>query len=187
MPEETREQLHERLKEIYNPEKLERRFTSTVAEPTASEEVDDLLVDDEARARMPFTRADYVIKEDPARVKWEREVRKFLGQLPRSRGHKVTGPMIFEWATGKSLKQIMEEEGTENADGRGGGKWGSANRHLRHINAILFAYFGKPYKTTILGRHVGKAYTVRPWFNIKLKQPACLTLLPEWKEGSLKP
>jgi len=183
---ETREELHERLSKIYDPNKL-TRFTSTAIEAKKAEDVEALVLPDDERARLPFTRADFVIKEDPRRVQWEREVRKFLSGLSRNKGHKVTGPMIYEWATGVSLIELAKEEGTLDADGRGGGRWGSANVHLRHINAILVDYFGKPYKTTILGRHVGKAYTVRPHFNVRHKKPACLTLWPEWEEGTLQP
>jgi hypothetical protein len=180
------EDIHKELERMFDS-KNNIRFTSTATEAAKADELEQLVLPEEERGRMPFTRSDFVIKEDPARVFWEREVRKFLGRLPKEKGHKVTGPMIYEWATGISLKDLMKEEGTEDHNGKGGGRWGSANRHLRHINWVLREYFGKPYKTTILGRQVGQAYTVRPWFEVKKKKPACLTLLPEWDEGVLKP
>jgi hypothetical protein len=93
--------------------------------------------------------------------------------------------MIFEWVTGVTIKEIQEAEGVDLAEWRGGAANGSANMHLRHINAILAEYFGKPRKTTIMGRHVGKAYDVPRGFRTERRKPLCLTLWPEWDEGQL--
>src|SRR5690606_19728843 len=103
-------------------------------------------------------------------------------------GHRVTAHMVYEWATGIDLRELQIAEGIDpDHPGRGSAPYGSASMHLRHINKILFEYFGKPYKTTIAGREVGKAYKVRASFYVHLKRPACLTLWPEWDEKTLNP
>lgn len=178
--------LHKELQEQFNPDNL-RRFTSTSTEVDRATDVEELMLSDERRGKIPFTRSDYVVYEDPRRVTWEREVRKFLSKLNDDYGHKITGAMVYEWATGVSLVELAAAEGVDPEQWRGGARWGSANVHLRHINAILLNYFGKPYKTTIMGRHVGRAYTVRPAFRVRRKQPMSVTLLAEWYEGTLEP
>jgi len=178
--------IHKQLQEQFNPENLSR-FTSTATAADRAEDVERLMLPEEQRGRIPLTRSDYVLREDPRRVEWEREVRKFLAKLNGDFGHKVTAPMIYEWATGVKLSDLTRAEGVDPNNWRGGARWGSANVHLRHINWVLKEYFGDPYKTTILGRHVGRAYTVRPAFKVAKKKPANLTLLPEWNEGTLRP
>ncbi|QNL30303.1 hypothetical protein SEA_MAZUN_1 [Microbacterium phage Mazun] len=175
------------LKARYNPTKLDR-FTSTAEELKGSEYVQELVLPDETRGRMPLTQEKYVLHENPARVEWERQVRKFVKRLnTRDTGHRITAPMVFEWTTGMSIKELAEAEGVANNDPRGGGNTGSANMHLRHINAILKEYFGTPYKTKIAGRQVGKAYKVNQHFRIENKKPISLTLWPEWENGTLNP
>jgi hypothetical protein len=185
MPDTTAAELHKKLQEQFDPSHL-ARFTSTATSAKVATDVEELMLDEEKRGRLPLTRADLVIKEDPRRIAWEREVRKFLSKLNGDFGHKVTGAMVYEWATGVSLAELAKAEGVDPEVWRGGARWGSANAHLRHINAILLAYFGTPRKTTIAGRHVGKAYTVRPSFRVKDKKPATIVLQVEWSEGTLE-
>jgi hypothetical protein len=180
----TETDLHQEFLKRYDPEAL-KRFTSTATEAAKAADVEERTIDRAERGPIPVTRADYVIAEDPRRVQWEREVRAFLGCLNSNFGHKVTGPMIYEWATGDSLIELRKREKVDPDAWRGGAGWGSANAHLRHINAVLKDYFGDSRKTTILGRHVGKAYDVRKSFKIAKKKPMCLTLLPEYWAGTL--
>jgi len=178
--------IERELQARFNPGNVER-FSSTAVEAAKAEYVEALVLPEESRGRMPFTRDAFVINENPARVEWERQVRKFLVRLNSDFGHRITAPMIYEWTTGIKIKDLQVAEGVDPTNWHGGAHLGSANMHLRHINAILFEYFGKPYKTTIMGRQVGKAYTVKPGFRIKIKKPICLTLWPEWDEGTLNP
>ena len=182
----TPSQLERDLQARFNPENTVR-FSSTAQEAAGSEYVEQLVLPEDSRGRMPFTRDAFVINENPAKVEWEREVRKFLSKLNADFGHRITAPMIYEWTTGIAIKDLAEAEGVADNSPRGGANLGSANSHLRHINWVLREYFGKPYKTTIMGRAVGKAYTVRPAFRVQKKKPACLTLWPEWDEGTLRP
>lgn len=175
------------LQELHNPS-LKRHFTSSVLEDEirTSKYVEDIAIDRRLRASMPLTQEKFVVTENPARVQWERYVREFLYMLGGQQGHRITAEMIYEWITGISIRELAKLEGADQSDGRGGGKAGSANSHLRHINYILRDYFGKSYKTRIAGREVGKAYTVPPGFRVKRKQPCCLTLWPEWNAGTLE-
>jgi hypothetical protein len=186
MPERELSDIERELQRNYNPN-LRTQFTSTALDPKESNYMQELALPDESRGRIPLTQEKFVINEDPVRVQWERECRKFLDALPGEGGHRVTATMIFEWTTGISIKELAQREGVDPNAWRGGAASGSANSHLRHINWILREYFGKSYKTTIAGRAVGKAYTVRPGFRVKLKRPANLTLWPEWENGTLRP
>lgn len=183
------------------------RFTSTAEEPQSSEYVKELARPVELRGRVPLTLESFVISENPARVEWERQVRIFLGQLSQEKAHRVTAPMIYEWTTGISIRELAARERAEEIarrralaiergddpdsivlpeTWRGGAASGSANMHLRHINWVLKEYFGTPHKTTIAGRPVGRAYAVRKYFKIKLKKPANLTLIPDWEANTLE-
>lgn len=174
------------LQDQFDPKHMSR-FTSNATAAAKATDVQDLMLPPERRGSVPITRADFVLKEDPRRVEWEREARKFLVKLNSDFGHKVTAPMIYEWATGVSLVALAAAEGVDPEAWRGGARWGSANVHLRHINWVLKEYFGTPRKTTIMGRHVGRAYDVRPSFRVRDKKPANLTLWAEWSEGTLNP
>jgi hypothetical protein len=178
--------IERELQARFNPGNVER-FSSTAQKASGAEYVEALALPEDSRGRMPFTRDAFIINENPARVEWERQTRKFLNKLNSDFGHRVTAPMIYEWTTGISLAELVKAEGVDPDKWQGGASWGSANMHLRHINALLVEYFGKPYKTTIMGRAVGKAYTVKPGFRIKNKKPICLTLWPEWEDGVLNP
>jgi hypothetical protein len=82
--------------------------------------------------------------------------------------------MIYEWATGINVAELMREGGSAQAD-------------LRKINKILRFYFGKPYMTYICGRKVLNAYRVPPGYYIKRHRPMTLTLWAEYQEGTLNP
>lgn len=166
---------------------VQPRFASNVQGPKDAENVLAIVQPLEERGRLPYSREDFVKTENPALVEWERQTRLYLSRLNADFGHRITAPMVYEWVTGRSIKEDARAEGADEASPRGGGQNGSANMHLRLINRILRDYFGQPRKTTIMGRGVGKAYTVRPHFQVKLKKPTCLTLWPDWDAGTLNP
>ena len=163
------------LKKRFNKDEADkRRVQSNAADARSSERVDQLVLPDEMRAKMPVTKDKFLIKENPALVQWEREVRKFLRNLSPDHGHRVSAVMVYEWATGINVVELYE-------------KGGSANAHLRNINKILGHYFGKPYMTYICGRKVPKAYRVKPGYYIRRHRPQTLTLYAEYVEGVLYP
>lgn len=123
---------------------------------------------------MPFTKDKFLVKENPHLVQWEREVRKFLRKLSPEHGHRVAAVMIYEWATGIRVADLMAEGGSAGPD-------------LRKINQILRFYFDKPYMTYICGRKVPNAYRVRPGYYITRHRPMTLTLYAEYCEGVLRP
>jgi mRNA-degrading endonuclease RelE of RelBE toxin-antitoxin system len=130
---------------------------------------------------MPFTKDKYLVRENPHLVQWERECRKFLRNLSPEHGHRVSAVMIYEWATGILMVDVMKDQqkfqpGKQN--------WRS---DLRKINKVLEFYFGKPYMTYIMGRKVPKAYRVRPGYYIRRHRPLTLTLYAEYVEGVLYP
>ncbi|QDF16954.1 hypothetical protein SEA_YELLOWPANDA_1 [Microbacterium phage YellowPanda] len=184
MAETDREDL-ERMLEAEFPNE-NPRFTSTAEPPKRDESVLAMVRPRDQRGLVPLTLESFVVSENPARVEWERLTREFLGQLSQDQAHRVTASMVFEWVTGKSIKELAKSEGVPEDAWRGGAASGSANMHLRHINAILKEYFGTPHKTTIAGRAVGRAYAVRKYFRIKLKEPMSMTLKPDWKAGTLE-
>jgi hypothetical protein len=136
--------------------------------------VDQLVLPDDERARMPFTKDKYLVKENPHLVQWERETRKFLRHLSPQHGHRVAAVMIYEWATGINVAELM-------ANG------GNANLELRKINKCLRFYYGKPYTTYIMGRKINQAYRVRPGYYIRRHRPMTLTLYAEYVAGTLYP
>lgn len=123
---------------------------------------------------MPLTKDKYLVRENPALIAWERETRKFLRQLSPEHGHRVSAVMVYEWATGTSVAELMKSGG-------------SANGHLRMINRCLTHYYGKPFMTYILGRKVPRAYRVPPGYYITRHRPMTLTLWVEYSEGVLRP
>ena len=179
-------ELEKMLQARHNPT-VKKQFTSDALDPQRSKLVGDLALPDESRGRMPLTQEKFVVYEPPQRVEWEREVRKAIFSLPGDGGHRISAPMIFEWATGISIKELAEAEGADQKSARGGGKNGSANVHLRHINWVLRGYFGKGYKTKIAGREVGQAYKVPKGYRIERRKPLNITLWPEWENNTLKP
>lgn len=150
------------------------RVPSTARAAAASARVDSLVLPDEKRPKMPFTKDQYLVKENPHLVQWERETRKFLRQLSPRHGHRVAAVMIYEWATGIQVAELMAAGGSANAD-------------LRKLNQILEFYFGKPYMTYIMGRKVPKAYKVKPGYLITRHRPFTLTLYAEYAAKTLNP
>jgi len=163
------------LKKRFNKEEASRqRVPSSARAAASSERVDQLVLPDEMRAKMPFTKDKYIVRENPQLVQWERETRKFLRQLSTAHGHRVSAVMIYEWCTGIRVADLVKEGGTANSD-------------LRKINAILRYYFGKSYSTYIMGRKVPNAYKVRKGYFIRRHRPWTLTLYAEYCEKTLYP
>lgn len=158
-----------------------KRVPSTALAVASSERIDQLVLPDEMRAKMPLTKDKYLVKENPQLVQWERETRKFLRRLSPEHGHRVAATMVYEWATGIRIAELMELE-EKGAPGRP-----SWRADLRKINQILKFYFGDPYMTYICGRKVPKAYRVRPGYYIRRHRPMTLTLWAEYSEGTLNP
>lgn len=131
---------------------------------------------------MPFTKEKFLVKENPHLVQWEREVRKFLRQLSPRHAHRVSAVMIYEWATGLKIVDLMayEKEHPDEPKAR----WRS---DLRHLNFLLRGYFGEPYMTYIAGRKVPNCFRVKVGYLIKRHRPVTLTLYAEYCEGSLNP
>lgn len=123
---------------------------------------------------MPLTKDKYLVKENPHLVEWEREVRKFLRNLSPNHGHRVSAVMIYEWATGIQVAELMAEGGSAAPD-------------LRKLNQILRFYFGKSYMSYIAGRKVLNCYRVRPGYYIRRHRPMTLTLWAEWTAKTLYP
>lgn len=155
-------------------EASKRRVPSSARAPQSSERVDQLVLPDEMRAKMPLTKDKYLVKENPHLVQWERETRKFLRRLSPEHGHRVSAVMIYEWATGIQVAELVAAGGSASAD-------------LRKINQTLRFYFGKPYMTYICGRKVPNAYRVKPGYYIRRHRPMTLTLWAEYQEGTLYP
>lgn len=161
---------------------LQSRFTAGPARPMpssakeaqGSEKVQALVLPDDQRGRMPYTKEKFLVRENPHLVQWEREVRKFLRNLSPEHGQRVSAVMIYEWATGINVAELMAQGG-------------SANGPLRHINKCLRFYFGKSYMTYIMGRKVPNCFKVRPGYYIKRHRPMTLTLYAEYAEGVLNP
>lgn len=167
--------VEELLKKKFSKEEADRQRTPSSARAAApSDRVDQLVLPDDMRARMPLTKDKYLVKENPHLVAWEREVRKFLRNLTPRHRHRVSAVMIYEWATGISVQALMKEGGSAQAD-------------LRKINQILRFYFGKPYMTWIAGRKVPNCYEVKVGYYIKRHRPLTLTLWAEYQEGTLNP
>jgi hypothetical protein len=159
-----------------------QRTPSTASAAATSERLGQLVLPDEKRAKMPFTKDKYLVRENPHLVAWERETRKFLRNLSPEHGHRVSASMVYEWATGIRIVDAMAlapermEPGKQN--------WRS---DLRKINKVLMFYFGKPYMTYIAGRKVPRAYKVKPGYYIRRHRPMTLDLYAEWSEGVLYP
>lgn len=150
------------------------RIPSNAHDPKQSERVKELVLPDEMRAKMPYTKDKYLVRENPHLVQWERESRKFLRNLTPRHGHRVSAVMIYEWATGIKIAELVKEGGSAASD-------------LRKINQVLRFYYGKSYMTYIMGRKVTNAYRVPPGYYIKRHRPMTLTLYAEYQEGTLNP
>lgn len=154
--------------------KTNRPLPSNANEPKASERIQQLVLPVEERGRMPYTKDKYLVKENPHLVEWERVTRQFLRELSPSHEHRVSAIMVYEWATGINVQQLIAEGGNPRPD-------------LMKINKILRFYFGKPYMTYIMGRKVPNCYRVKPGYYIKRHRPQTLTLYAEYAEGVLNP
>jgi hypothetical protein len=170
------------LKKRFSKEESDkRRLPSVAANAPAAERIDQLVLPDNMRAKMPVTKDKYLVKENPHLVEWEREVRKFLRNLTPEHGHRVAAVMVYEWATGVRVADLMKDL-TPMPSGRQ--NW---RTDLRKINKVLTWYFGKPYMTYICGRKVPNCYRVRPGYYIRRHRPFTLTLWAEYQEGVLYP
>ena len=165
-------EVEELLKSRFNKEASTSRLPSSALEAPPSRR-SDLMLPDTQRAKMPFTKDKYLVKEKPALVQWERETRKFLRQLSPRHGHRVSAAMVYEWTTGILVADLVA----------GGG----STSDLRIINKVLRFYFGKSYQTYICGRKVPNAFRVPLGYYIKKHRPMTLTLYAEYAEGVLNP
>ena len=163
------------------------RLPSTAVEPHRPERFDQLVIPDDERGRMPYTKDAYLIQENPHLVQWEREVRKFLRRLSPEHGHRISAVMIYEWATGLLIKDLMAEEQRRKeqnlptpVSSRIRPTW---RADLRWINRLLREYFGKPYMTYIMGRKVPRTYRVPPGWYVYTHRPRTNTLYAEWASG----
>ena len=176
-------EMEEALKRRFNKEDADkRRLQSTAADAAPSVRIDQLVLPDEMRAKMPFTKDKFLIRENPHLVQWERESRKFCRNLSPEHGHRISAVMVYEWATGIRIKDAQAATAGRLPPGKQ--NWRS---DLRKINKILAFYFGKPYMTWIAGHKVPKAYRVKPGYYIRRHRPLTLTLYAEYVEGSLYP
>ena len=171
---ETLSPIEAMLQEKYDKEKDTTRLPSSAREAEGSARVASLVLSDEERGRMPMTQDKYIVRENPDLVQWERETRKFLRLLSPNQGHRVSVVMIYEWATGINVKELVNSGG-------------NANSELRKINKALRFYFGKSYQTYSAGRKVPNCYRVRPGYYIKRHRPMTITLYAEYCEGTLNP
>lgn len=126
---------------------------------------------------MPFTKEQYVKRENPQRVQWERELRLFLRQLSPRHEHRIAAVHVYEWATGLKIADLMREERTS---GPGKTTW---RADIRKLNQLLREYFGDPYMTWIMGRKVPNAFRVPKGFYIYRRRPKTLALYAEWSAG----
>ena len=122
---------------------------------------------------MPFTKDKILVRENAELVQWERETRLFLRKLSPEHGHGVSAAMVYEWATGIKVADLMAA--------------GGSTVDLKKINKILRYYFEKSYTTYICGKKVPNAYRVKPGYYITKHRPMTLTLYAEYCEGTLYP
>lgn len=171
--------LRERFEKKEEGEQEEVKLTRvpSTAREARDERLDQILLPDSERGKMPFTKSAYLKKENPQRVQWEREIRKFLRQLSPEHEHRIAAVHVYEWATGKRLADLMA---AEKAGDTSQTKW---RGDLRKINALLREYFGKPYMTYIMGRKVPNAFKVPKGFYITRRVPKTLTVYAEYAEG----
>ena len=162
------------LREKFGEEAAYLRIQSTAQDAPTSVRIDQLTLPDQSRSRMPFTQDKYIIKENPQLVQWEREARKFLRNLNLTTGHRISAVMIFEWATGLAVKDLVTAGEPPRGD-------------LLKLNKILRFYFGKGYTTNILGKKVQNAYRVPQGWRVKRHRPMTMTLYGEFAEGVLNP
>ena len=122
---------------------------------------------------MPLTKDKYLVRENPELVQWERETRKFLRRLSPDHGHRVSAAMVYEWATGIKVVDLMAAK--------------ASTIDLKRITKVLKFYFGEPYMTWICGKKVPKCFTVKPGYYITKHRPMTLTLYAEYAAKTLRP
>lgn len=167
--------IEEGLKEEYESNRVKHsRVPSTAGDLQGSTRINQLVLPGEKRPKMPLTKEKYIIRENPQLIEWERIVRQFLRNLSPAHGHRVSGVMVYEWATGIRIVDLIESGGNANSD-------------LRKINQCLRFYFGKSYQTYIAGRKVPNAYRIKPGYYITRHRPLTLALWYEYQEGTLSP
>lgn len=133
---------------------------------------------------MPFTKEKYLVKENPQRVQWERELRKFLRKLSPEHEHRIAAVHVYEWATGLRMTDVVAEEKRDREAGitprQGVTTW---RGDLRKLNDLLREYFGKPYMTYIMGRKIPKAYRVPKGWYVYRHRPKTMELYAEYADG----
>ena len=149
------------------------RLPSTAQQSARSTRINQLTLPEEERGRMPFTKDKFLVRENAELVQWERETRLFLRKLSPEHGHRVSAAMVYEWATGIKVADLMAA--------------GGSTVDLKKINKILRYYFEKSYTTYICGKKVPNAYRVKPGYYITKHRPMTLTLYAEYCEGTLYP
>ena len=149
------------------------RLPSTAQQSARSSRINQLTLPEEERGRMPFTKDKFLVRENAELVQWERETRLFLRKLSPEHGHRVSAAMVYEWATGIKVADLMAA--------------GGSTVDLKKINKILRYYFEKSYTTYICGKKVPNAYRVKPGYYITKHRPMTLTLYAEYCEGTLYP
>jgi hypothetical protein len=171
------------LKKKFDRDNASRQSVpSTARAAEASARLDQLVLPDSERARMPLTKDKFLIRENPLTVQWERETRKFLRNLTPRHGHRVAAVMVYEWATGIKVADLMADEKK-----RGPGDRSPWRADLKKINLILRFYFGKPYMTYICGRKVPNAFRVPEGWYVRRHRPMTLTLWSEYHARTLYP
>lgn len=145
--------------------------STRVRRKPASSGLSDRLLPLDERGKVVNKTAIY-IAEDEDLVEWEMQVRTYLNLLATGRKHAVAAPLIWEWATGKSVAEEYEANNRKAYTG-----------DLRKINTVLKSYFGKPYATFINGRKFPRAYRMSQHFIVKRKAPMCASLYLQWKDG----
>ena len=164
--------MTEAIREKFERKLGSNRLPSSAAPVPASDRIDSLVVPLDERPPMPLTKDKYVVRDNPHKVRWEREVRMFLRLLPLTDSHRVSATHIYEWARKKTVVEAI-------ADGE------APSPDLRKINEILRFYFGKSYSTWIMGRKVPNCYRVPMGWRVKRHRPMTLTLWNEYTEGVL--
>ena len=92
---------------------------------------------------MPFTKEKFIIKENAALVAWERVTREFLRQLSVRHAHRVSAVMVFEWATGRTVKEHLANGGSTTDLKIGGTRvmkanvWSAANKRVPGVKVKL--------------------------------------------------
>jgi hypothetical protein len=165
------------LKEQFEKRENEPVRVASTAREHRPTRVDALVLPDNERPKMPFTKEAYLVKENPQRVQWERELRKFLRKLSPDHEHRIAAVHIYEWATGVRIADLMELE-KQGHKGKA-----SFRGDLRKLNQLLREYFGQPYMTWIMGRKIPKAYRVPKGWYVYRHRPKTLTLYAEWAAG----